>query len=59
MNFMEEKQLVMFDYSVKDMMIGDILLGDLMLEKYEVRIVVNIYQVDVLFDMGGFFFQYI
>ncbi len=41
MNFTEEKQLVTFDQSVKDIMTGDILSGDLTMEKYEVRIVVN------------------
>ncbi|MEC1792670.1 beta-galactosidase GanA [Bacillus vallismortis] len=41
MNFTEEKQLVTFDQSVKDMMTGEILSGDLTMEKYEVRIVVN------------------
>ncbi|MCY8282349.1 Beta-galactosidase C-terminal domain, partial [Bacillus inaquosorum] len=41
MNFTEEKQLVTFDQSVKDMITGEILSGDLTMEKYEVRIVVN------------------
>lgn len=41
MNFTEQQQLVSFDKRVKDIVTGEMLSGDLILEKYEVRIVVN------------------